>query len=337
MADKQYSGMTYLHGQWRYFVDKREDNGKFTAFMSSSDPIMGGAKTEVTGIGDWDTFEQAQNSLDGFALKRGFEKECSTSSKNPEMEQQTFGFEPDKSSETVPPSNDTHEVEQESDVPEQSSPFADENPDSQDDYENDAEEPDDTEEKAKPLPDGPDLSLRLPEFDSLFAAADASLRDLARAMKTKLIESGELTIKVVINNYGGRMKPGPKKCKVDCAAKPAKVSTSIRFPDDLEITVEQDGRVIIPEGRDQQLSFEETKDGGTVTVDGQTGLAEHYEDSGEDNPDGDNTPPENPEEAPQDAQEDDSGDSDFGGDPNAQEDRPPYIDREDVEQGDDEE
>lgn len=199
MGDKQYSGMTYLHGQWRYFVDKREDNGKFTAFMDSINSGTDDMRTEVATIPDFDTFEEAQDALDGYALKHEFTADS-----------------------------------------------ADEMPDAGEDAD-DAGNPEDTEEKAEPLPDGQDLSLRLPAFSSIFDDADAKLRDLSRAMKTKLIESGELSIKIVINNYGSVLKPDPKKCTVSCNLKPAKVSTPIRFPDDLEITVEKDGRVNVPE------------------------------------------------------------------------------------------
>lgn len=351
------TGTAYVHGQWRYFVDKREDNGRFTAFMSSSDPIMNGAKTEVTGIGDWDTFEQAQNALDGFALKRKYAAECSNPDAEPEMEQQSFGSLPEGNSNSVSSANDTTEVEQTEEMNElagrddmgempdtdsNSSDSDNENPHSDNDSENSENDPEgsgDTEEKAEPLPDGPTLSLRLPAFNSVFDDADAKLRDLSRAMKTKLIESGELSIKIVINNYGSVLKPDPKKCKVECVPKPAKVSTQIRFPSDLEITVEQDGRVIIPEDREHQINFDEVQpgqrkyppDGGTVTVDGQTGLAEHYEGDGEDKPDGGDTPPEGSEESTHGIPKDDS---DLEGDPSAHEDQPPYSDGENLGQGD---
>lgn len=343
------TGMAYIHGQWRYFVDKREDNGKFTAFMSSKDSITDGMRTEVATIPDFPSFDEAQNALDGYALKHKFSAEGSIPDEEPDMEQQTFAPDPGENVDSVPSADNTPEVRHaeemnkltgQDDLPgtdNDSGGPDNENPPSDndsEDSENDSDESDDTGEKTDPLPEGPTLSLRLPAFDSIFDTADASLRDLARAMKTKLIESGELAIKVVINNYGGVLKPDPKKCKVDCTPKPAKVSTSIRFPADLEIAVEQDGRVIIPEDREHQISFDETENGGTVTVDGQTGLAEHYEGDEEDNPDGDNTPSENPEESPQDMPEDGSEGSDFEGDPNAQEDQPPYSDGENLGQGD---
>ena len=137
-----------------------------------------------------------------------------------------------------------------------------ENASSEDEHpEDDASEVDE-----QPLPEGQDLSLLLPAFNPIFDTADESLRDMARAMKTKLIESGELNIKITLNNYGGVLIPDPKKCQVACNLKPAKVSTAIRFPSNLEIAVEQDGRVIIPDS-EHQLSFDDVSGGATVTTD----------------------------------------------------------------------
>lgn len=350
------TGTTYVHDQWKYYVRQREDNGKFTVYLSDGKDL----EETVATIPDFPTFEEAQNALDGYALKHKFAAECSTPGKEPEMDQQTFGDVPTESSDPVPPADDIPEVEQQNDAtesgndgddsendspnPDNANPPSDNDSDDSEngsgDSENDKEEPDDTEEKDDPLPDGPTLSLRLPAFDSVFDDADETLRRMAVTLKTKLIESGELVIKVTLNNYNGVLKPDPKKCNVACNLKPAKVSTPIRFPSDLEIMVEKDGRVIIPEDREHQINFDEIQpgqheyppEGGTVTVDGQTGLAEHYEGNEEDKPDDDESAPETPEESPQ-----NMPDSDFEGDPNAQEDQPPYSDGEELGQGDDEE
>lgn len=138
------------------------------------------------------------------------------------------------------------------------------------------------DDEQEPLPEGPDLSLRLPAFSPVFDSADDSLRDMARTLKTKYIESGELAVKIVLNNYNGILRPDPKKCMVTCNLKPAKVSTSIHFPADLEITVGQDGRVIVPEDRNHQMEFNEIQPenetpSGTATVDGKTGIVEGYQ------------------------------------------------------------
>lgn len=130
-----------------------------------------------------------------------------------------------------------------------------------------------SEVEEQPLPEGQDLSLLLPAFDSIFDTADSSLRDMARAMKTKLIESGELNIKITLNNYGGVLVPDPKKCQVTCSLKPAKVATAIRFPSDLEIAVEQDGRVFISNG-EHQMSFDDVPAGGALVTTDESGVVQ---------------------------------------------------------------
>lgn len=327
MAEESNQGVgtTYGHDKWRYFVRQRTDIGKFTAFLSDGN----GLEETVATIPDFPTFEEAQNALDGYALKHKFVANGSTPSEEPKMEQQTFASMPEKNSDSVPTADNTPEMERDTDTPEQ---------DGENSEQNDLpanENPPSDNESGDPLPDGPELSLRLSAFDPIFYTADDTLRGMAVALKTKLIESGELIIKVTLNNYNGVLKPDPKKCTVSCNLKPAKVSTPVRLPSDLEIAVEKDGHVIIPEDREHQLSFEETQEnGGTVTVDGQTGLAEHYEGDGKDDPDGDKNPYETTEEPQQDTPE---GDSDIEGDPNAQADQPPYSDGEDLGQGANEE
>lgn len=162
--------------------------------------------------------------------------------------------------------NDSPETEPESEEtePSETPPSDWENASGEEEH---PEESEKTEVDEQPLPEGQDLSLLLPAFDPIFDTADKSLRDMARSMKTKLIESGELNIKITLNNYGAVLVPDPKKCQVTCNLKPAKVSTAIRFPPNLEIAVEQDGRVIIPDG-EHQMSFDDVPEGGaTVTAD----------------------------------------------------------------------
>ncbi len=288
------AGVTYVHGDWRYFVDRRED-GRYTAFMNSSQ-FGGTMKTEVTGIDDFDTFEQAQNALDGFALKRKFVAECSTPDERPEMEQQAFDDVQAENGDSVPTAEDTPKVEQGNDTQKSEADDVDSVDDGAEqppcDWKNasgddDGKEDSTLDDEQEPLPEGPDLSLRLPAFSPVFDSADDSLRDMARTLKTKYIESGELAVKIVLNNYNGILRPDPKKCMVICNLKPAKVSTSIHFPADLEITVGQDGRVIVPEDRNHQMEFNEIQPenevpSGTATVDGKTGIVEDYQEDGQD-------------------------------------------------------
>jgi hypothetical protein len=313
--------MAYIHGDWRYFVDRREGKGKITAFMNSS-ALGPGEKTEVPTIPDFDTFEEAQNALDGFALKKKYAAEYSTPEEAPETKQQSGSGIPPLDDEFVPKDELSEEVEQAEEMNELAgrddlgeTPGAENdssNSDNEDPHSNndsgdsandapespppcdwknasgaDEEEPEDAPENSSDsLPDGPDLSLRLPAFDAIFNAADDALRDMARTLKTKYIESGELNLKIVIDNLGGVLRPNSKKSKGDCSLKPAKVSFSIHFPDDVEFTVDQDGRVIIPEDREHQVSFDELQPGrvippsGTATVDGKTGIVESYQEDG---------------------------------------------------------
>lgn len=305
------TGMAFVHGNFRYFVDQREDNGKFTAFISS--PSLGeGVKSEVPTIRDFDTFEEAQNALDGFALKKEYATEGSAPEENPEMELQTLGSDSDGSGDSVPHEDDAPEVEHDSD---RNDPPTDESPDFQDDTGNSAneapegpqmpcdwknasggdddDEDEESEKTDQSLPDGPDLSLRLPAFDAIFNAADDALRDMARTLKTKFIESGELNLKIVIDNMGGILRPNCKSSKGSCQLKPAKVTFPIRFSDDIEFTVDAQGRVILPEDREHQINFDEIQPGqreippsGTATVDGNTGIVEDYQEDG----DGDQAP-----------------------------------------------
>ena len=306
----------YVHGNFRYFADQRDDNGKFTAFMSS--PSLGeGVRSEVPTIPDFDTFDEAQNALDGFALKKGYAAEGSTPEEKLEMKQPGFGPDgmeelaeyqelthqngnevPDSGNdvdENDPPKNESQVCPQDSgdstnDIPEEPQEPCDwKNASGADDDDDEDEEP---EKPDQSLPDGPDLSLRLPAFDAIFNAADDALRDMARTLKTKFIESGELDLKIVIDNMGGILRPNCKSSKGYCQLKPAKVTFPIRFSDDVEFTVDAQGRVILPEDREHQINFDEIQPGrnipptGTATVDGNTGIVEDYKEDG----DGDQTP-----------------------------------------------
>ncbi len=73
------TGTTYGHDQWKYYVKQREDNGKFTVYLSDGRDL----ESTVATIPDFDTFEEAQNALDGYALKHKFAAECSTPGEEP--------------------------------------------------------------------------------------------------------------------------------------------------------------------------------------------------------------------------------------------------------------
>ncbi len=321
-AEAGGTAMAYLHGQWRYFVDKREDNGKFTVFMSSSDPTMQGMRTEVATIPDFDTFEQAQNALDGLALKRGFSTERSTGEEKPEVEQQTFGSEPDESGGSVPTADDIPKVEQgngcaefrndgensENDSPNPDNENPPSNNDSGDSANDSAEQPpqscdwknasgnDDDDEESKPNDEpkkvsGEPLDLRGDEFSYIVDPANAALNHFVAMLHAKKQHDGEINIKITFEDDGGSYAfGGAVSGKINLAMKPQKVTG-----DAVELQFDAQGNPIIPADREHQLSFDEIS-GGTATVDGNTGIVEDYQEDGKNGTDSDVS--ENQEEQP---------------------------------------
>lgn len=279
----------------------QKENGKFGA------QIVGGK----SGVSQWsdtilehDTFDEAQRALDDYAAKS-----CNVlhlvEEEDSEPEQTELS---DMNPDDIPADAETKSTESEEaepvndqpcDTPDSDNPsedYADGSDTTTDIDDQDEDEPDpdiEPDPDAGQLPDDPDLSLRLPAFDAMFNTADDALRDMARTLKTKYIESGELNIKIAINNYGGVLKPDLKKSKVDCALKPAKVSVPIRFSNDVEFVVDDDGRVILPDDRERQMSFDDLQDNDvTTTVDGSTNLVEDVDtgDESEDNDTADEDP-----------------------------------------------
>jgi len=275
---EKFRGTRYADGRGKfYFVGPCEDN-KYRVFFGhdwdrNHDVIPCGniPKCETQGI--------AQQMLDDYAARHEYEplpepdEQPAPDDTVGEMEQPEYLDISQYIDEDIPLEDEPAEIEQGVEG-------------GQDTDEGMPEEDKCDEEKLElsdQLPDGPDLSLRLPAFDVLFNAADSALLDMSRTLKTKYIDSGELTIKVVINNYGGILKPSSKS-KVDCVLKTAKVSIPIYFSDDAEFTIDENGRVFLPDDRQHQLSFDETlhQDKGFKTmVDGKTGLVEKVESAGQ--------------------------------------------------------
>ncbi|WP_283608586.1 hypothetical protein [Faecalispora anaeroviscerum] len=284
--EAQHIMTQYQHTNKVYFV-KESDDGKFRAyFYYKANPPK---HIPVGDIPPCDAEWIAQKMLDDYAQQREFEvyDPDFTGDENPEMEQQRFGEEPEETDDSVPDSDDVPDMVQEDEPLESVNDAHSESEDS-DESENDGAEPtpegcswqnasgsedEPQEDLEEPLPDGPELSLRLSAFNAVFNAADEALQDMARTLKTKFIESGELNLKIVIDNYGGVLRPNLKKSKGDCSLKPAKVSFPIRFSADVEFIVGNDGRVILPEDREHQISFDEVPPVVTQ-VDGSTGLVE---------------------------------------------------------------
>lgn len=68
-----------------YFVGQREDNGLYTVFMNAKCHPSTETLTKCATIPDFPTFEQAQNALDGYAMKWGFQVDAQSTNDNPSL------------------------------------------------------------------------------------------------------------------------------------------------------------------------------------------------------------------------------------------------------------
>lgn len=263
------TGKAYIHGQWRYFVDEREDNGKFTVFMSSTDSTTDGMKAEVATIPDFPTFEEAQNALDGYALKHQFAAECSTPSEEPELEQRNDFLECGNN--TPEYENDMADSENDSTNSDNEEPPSD----------NVSEESHDEESTKENDVSGKPLNLREGEFRYIIDPANDALNRFVAMLHSKKQHDGEISIKVTFENNGeSYIFGGAVSGKINLAMKPQKI-----LGDALELQFDELGNPIIPADREHQLNFDEIQpgqreyppSGGTAQVDGTTGIVESYE------------------------------------------------------------
>jgi hypothetical protein len=266
----------YVHGNFRYFVDQRDDNGKFTAFMSSS-TLGDGVRSEVPTVPDFETFDEAQNALDGFAMKKGYAAEDFTPNETLEGEddQGQSGLSTDESPEPPEDSGDSENNTQ--DQPQE--PCGWKNASGADDE-------DDGEPDEEPEVSGDPLSLRGNEFDEIMCTADSVLNRLVAMLHAKKQRDGEMTIKVTFEDAdgdGSYIFGGAVSGKINYTVKPQKISS-----EPVELKFDAQGNPIVPADRQHQLNFDELQPGrnippsGTATVDGNTGIVEGYhEDQGE--------------------------------------------------------
>ena len=311
------TGVKYYHNGLAYFAGKREDNGKYTVFLDDADNPGPDTLTEVATVPDFDTFEEAQNALDGLALKRGFSTECSTNVETPEMEQQTAGSEPDENGDSVPPEEDHPEMEQPAVKTDNNPAESDnENPpsdnDTGDSVNDDAEQPpqscdwknasgDDEcepeeENSESKIPAGERVSLRDNAFSSLLDACDSKINAALRvAVETK--QSFTFQAKVTFDYRGGVFSI---KHETGYQFDPIKVKDKCELAEEIQIVLDEDGNPVIPYDREHQLNFDEIQpgqreyppSGGTAKVDGKTGIVEDYQEDGrepEDPPTSDDT------------------------------------------------
>ncbi len=304
------TGKTYYHNGLVFFADQREESEKFTVFADDADHPCSSTRTEVATMPDFDTFQEAQDALDGLALKRGFSAERSTEGTEPEMEQQTNGDIPEENSEAVPGPEDDLKMELVDDAPEvepkdgnnDTSESDNENPpsdnDSGDSESGGGEQPPQTcdwknasgededvpEENDKPeFPVGSPLSLHDHTFDKILDAADAALNSLIRQLHDKKQHDGELSIKISFADCGAGAIDFDSQIggKINFSLKATKVS----LDENVQIVFDESGNPIIPTDREHQLNFDEIQpgqreyppSGGTAKVDGKTGIVEDYQ------------------------------------------------------------
>lgn len=288
----EQTGRRYVHANWVYYVKQREDNGKFTAFFNFTDAHEGeNLESPVATIPDFDTFEQAQNALDGYAIKHGYEKECSAGADAPEMEQ------PEDAQEDLGPDGMEELAEHQEltqtdtgEAPESGNDKADsvnDQPEEQQgpcDWKNASgadEDEDDPEDEPEEVSGDP-LDLRGDEFDFIVNPANAALNRFVAMLHAKKQHDGEINLKVTFEDEGGSyIFGGAVSGKINLTMKPQKVTG-----DAVELQFDAQGNPIIPADREHQLSFDELQPGreipptGTATVDGKTGIVESYQEDG---------------------------------------------------------
>ena len=293
------TGQRYYHFGIVYFASKREDNGRYTVFLDDADHPGPATFTEVATMPDFDTFAEAQNALDEMAVKQGLSTERPTRSEMPEdgqAENVPGDLESDSDSADDTPESEDNGANSENE--------ADETPDSEDDSGNSAndqpEEPqgpcdwknasggddDDEGEKTEDEPEkvsGDPLSLRGPEFDAVVTTADAVLNRLVAMLHAKKQHDGEMTVKITFEDadgMGAYVFGGAVSGKINYTVKPQKI-----VGDAVELQFDAQGNPIVPADREHQLNFDEIQPGqrevspagGMATVDGKTGIVEHYE------------------------------------------------------------
>lgn len=144
----------------------------------------------------------------------------------------------------------------------------------------DSEDNEDEPEKKPEEVSGDPLNLRGEEFDFIVNPANAALNRFVAMLHAKKQHDGEINIKVTFEDNGGSyIFGGAVSGKINLTMKPQKVTG-----DAVELQFDAQGNPIIPSDREHQMNFDEMQPngGGTVTVDGKTGVVEKYQEDGQD-------------------------------------------------------
>ena len=268
----------YTDGVYVYYVAP-DKTGKFFTFCR--DPEDQFVKPSIfSPIASGSTFEAAQAALDTYARQNGKLEPCSTMDSGPEMGQETFADIPAKNEESVPPADTAPKMEQGDDDDDSADDGAEQQPQTCDWKNASGDDSEDNEDEPKNKPEevsGDPLDLRGDEFDYIINPANAALNRFVAMLHAKKQHDGEINIKVTFEDDGGSyIFGGAVSGKINLTMKPQKV-----IGDAVELQFDAQGNPIIPADREHQLSFDEVKQpGGTATVDGKTGIVEHYEEDG---------------------------------------------------------
>lgn len=285
----------YYHFNLVYFVDRREDNGQYTVFMDDHQHPGPETVTPCATIPDFDTFEQAQNALDGYAIKRGFTDDPT---ERPTMEETTTPAETEDDQPDTEEDQNASENDSPDSANEESKITDPDSDDSANDLPEESQEPcnwknasgadqDDELEHPPAIPTGERVSLRDSAFGTLLDACDEKINRALR-MSVDAGQGFSFTAKVAFEPRGCAFGI---KYETGYQFDPIKVKDKGELYEEIPIQLDESGNPIIPYDRQHQINFDELQPGreipptGTVTVDGKTGIVEGYQEGGEEHED----------------------------------------------------
>jgi hypothetical protein len=277
------TAVKYTDGVYVYYVAP-DKTGKFFTFCRDTEDQF--VKPSIfSPVASGSTFEAAQAALDTYARQNGKLEPSSTMDSGSEMGQETFADIPAKNEESVPPADVTPKMEQ-GDDDDNSADDGAEPPPQTCDWRNasggDSEDNEDGPENKPEEVSGDPLDLRGDEFDYIIAPANTALNRFVAMLHAKKQHDGEINIKVTFeDNSGSYIFGGAVSGKINLTMKPQKVTG-----DAVELQFDAQGNPVIPSDREHQMNFDEMQpedetSGGTVTVDGKTGVVEKYQEDGQ--------------------------------------------------------
>jgi hypothetical protein len=278
----------YQKGSRVYYV-RSYDNGTYRAFFyhesNPSDEIV------CASIPPANTLEDAQGILDDYARKHDYEVFT-----EPTSEEET-PLSPDLSSDDTAeaagePTENEPALQQEQDkTPDSENDRPDSPPDFCDWKNASGADEDEPDEQASDIPAGQSVSLRDNVFVEIIDACDAKINSALRVMLESHQRKFDFTAKISFNLQGDRLAVTHE---TGYKFEPINYKDKATLYEDIQIVLGADGNPMIPYDREHQINFDEIQPGrviapsGTVTVDGNTGIVERYQEDGEEpeDPDG---------------------------------------------------